>query len=152
MANISYGAANKDEEFRQARPNACSIALIDDDRVFLIQRAYPPFANLWTLPGGRREAGETPEECVRRELFEETGLLVDEPVPVLVEAIGEGGRKFILAVFAAKHLYAAPVVSDEVADWDWVDISELSRYECTENLAEIVGACADMLRLSAERI
>lgn len=132
------------------KPNACSIALIDDTRVFLIQRAYPPFANLWTLPGGRREPGETVEECVKRELFEETGLLVTDPIPVLVENIGEGAQTFMLAVFTARQVYAAPVVSHEVADWDWVEISELGRYECTENLAGIVGACADTLRLSSE--
>lgn len=152
MANIPYRAAHQGDALEKATPNACSIALIDDDRVFLIQRAYEPFANLWTLPGGRREAGETPEECVRRELFEETGLLVDDAIPVLIESVGEPGKMFTLAVFAAKHHYVAPVVSDEVADWDWVDISELGRYECTENLAEIVSACADMLRLSSERV
>lgn len=133
------------------KPNACSIALIDGDRVFLIERAFAPFAHLWTLPGGRREPGESTEDCVRRELFEETGLLVVDPIPVLVETVGEGGQTFTLAVFTAPHVYAAPVVSREVANWDWVEISELQRYECTENLAEIVRACADMLRLSAER-
>lgn len=131
-------------------PNACSIALIDDDRVFLIQRAYAPFANLWTLPGGRREPGESAEDCVKRELFEETGLLVSDPRPVLIEDVGEGEMKFRLAVFTARQVYVAPVVSHEVADWDWVEISELDRYPCTENLAGIVTACADLLRLAPE--
>src|SRR5690606_12320778 len=132
MAKTSYDEAVAGEQVRQLRPNACSIALIDEDRVFLIQRAYPPFANLWTLPGGRREPGETAEDCVRRELFEETGLLVAEPVPVLVEKVGEGDRTFRLAVFTARQVYVAPVVSHEIADWDWVEIAALNRYETTE--------------------
>lgn len=131
------------------KPNACSIALIDATRVLLIQRAHAPFAGLWTLPGGRMEWGETPEACVRRELFEETGLIVNDPIPVLVESVGEGGKSFSLAVFTAHHGYAAPVFSHEVANWDWVEIAELARFDTTENLGPIVTACADMLELSA---
>ncbi len=43
-------------------------------KVLLIERASPPFAGTWALPGGFLDVGESPEVAVRRELQEETGL------------------------------------------------------------------------------
>ena len=44
-------------------PNAASVALIDRDRVLLIQRARKPYFGMWSLPGGRLEPGETAEQA-----------------------------------------------------------------------------------------
>ena len=35
-----------------------------------------PWRNLWDLPGGGREGGETPEACLLREVHEEFGLVL----------------------------------------------------------------------------
>ncbi|MCR4316667.1 MAG: NUDIX hydrolase [Planctomycetes bacterium] len=45
--------------------------------VLLIQRVYTPYKDRWCLPGGFLDPGETPEQGARRELEEETGLVVD---------------------------------------------------------------------------
>lgn len=62
-------------------------AIIEDDRILLLK--HMPLLGgspYWLLPGGGREDGETEIECVRREMKEETnlvvevtGLLLDEP-------------------------------------------------------------------------
>jgi 8-oxo-dGTP diphosphatase len=53
-------------------------ALVDaDGRVLICQRPEgKPLAGLWEFPGGKVEAGETPEACVIRELAEELGITV----------------------------------------------------------------------------
>lgn len=43
-------------------------------RYLMIRRIKEPFAGLWTAPGGKMEPGESPEEAIRREVREETGL------------------------------------------------------------------------------
>jgi 8-oxo-dGTP diphosphatase len=63
-----------------ARPillvTAC--ALVDaDGRVLLTQRPEgKTLAGLWEFPGGKIDPGETPEECLIRELHEELGIVV----------------------------------------------------------------------------
>jgi ADP-ribose pyrophosphatase YjhB (NUDIX family) len=59
-------------------------------RVLLIRRGQEPLKGEWSLPGGAVELGETLEEAVRREVLEETGLVV-EPVDV-VEAFDRIAR------------------------------------------------------------
>jgi ADP-ribose pyrophosphatase len=67
------------------------LPLLDDGRVVLI-RQYRPIvaAELWELPAGAVEAGESPEACARRELAEETGYAAGRLDP-LGEALADPG-------------------------------------------------------------
>ena len=57
-------------------------AVICCDGRYLITRRKPGthLEGLWEFPGGKREPGETLEDCLRRELREELGVEISEPV------------------------------------------------------------------------
>lgn len=74
-AGIGYGL-NEDPK-RYINPAVAVNALITKDgRVLLVKRAKEPYKDLWSLPGGYLEYNETIEDGLRREICEETGLLV----------------------------------------------------------------------------
>lgn len=49
-----------------------------DDKLLLLQRAHEPWRGGWMLPAGYVEADEDPLDAARREVFEETQLIVDD--------------------------------------------------------------------------
>ena len=48
--------------------------LFQQDKVLLVKRLGPPWCGSVTVPGGKRERGETPLEACVREVREETGF------------------------------------------------------------------------------
>ena len=59
-------------------------AIIHDDegRIFATQRGYGEFKDYWEFPGGKMEPGETPEEALEREIWEEleTQIIIERYV------------------------------------------------------------------------
>ena len=51
--------------------------LVEDGKIFATQRGYGEFKDGWEFPGGKIEAGETPESAVAREMKEELDVEVD---------------------------------------------------------------------------
>ena len=45
--------------------------IVKDHKVFATQRGYGEWKDFWEFPGGKIDAGETPEEALRREIKEE---------------------------------------------------------------------------------
>lgn len=55
---------------------AVGVIFNQENKILLVKSTYQRF-HPWGLPGGSLDYGETPEEAVKREVLEETGLLVE---------------------------------------------------------------------------
>ncbi|HEV3363684.1 MAG TPA: NUDIX domain-containing protein [Acidimicrobiia bacterium] len=67
---------------------AAKVLLVDQHRRVLlfrgIDRTLPALAPWWFAAGGAVEAGEEPADAAVRELYEETGLRISDPGPVIM--------------------------------------------------------------------
>lgn len=63
-------------------------AILRDGRILLLQQTdHSTGRSYWLLPGGRKESGETDQQCVEREMLEEVNLRVRVEELLLEEAI-----------------------------------------------------------------
>ncbi len=131
---------------------AVSAAILRDGKVLVVRRARNPAGGLYSLPGGVVEAGETLVEAVKREVDEETALVI-EPIALAGyrEVVARDGddkveRHFVILPFAARWIAGEPKLNEELSDWLWVDPSDVASMPTTPGLAEIVAKAVDQLK------
>ena len=130
---------------------AVSAAIIRDGRVLVARRARGPAYGIWTMPGGVVEAGETLIEALKREIEEETAMIVDPVVlaghreVVVRDDDKRVSRHFIIMCFAARWISGEPQLNDELAEASWLKLDDLSSLQTTEGLAEIVAAAFERM-------
>ena len=85
-------------------------------------------AGRWEFPGGKVEAGETPETCLRRELAEELSALFT--IGGLVETVRweYPERTVVLHFFDCRHESGAIAPREEQA-MEWVEPARLADYD-----------------------
>lgn len=97
-------------------------------KLLLIQRKNEPFAGEWALPGGFLDMNETVEQCAKRELQEETSLIVDSlKLFTVASKLGRDPRgRCVTSVFWTIIPYTNKVkAQDDAANIAWFDVSEL---------------------------
>jgi 8-oxo-dGTP diphosphatase len=100
--------------------------IVHEDRLVLIKRGNEPFKGMYALPGGIVEYGERVEDCVVREIREETGL--ETEVMNLVGVFSDPDRDprghFITIAFNLKVIGGELRSGDDAMD---VNLFELER-------------------------
>jgi 8-oxo-dGTP diphosphatase len=118
----------------QGSPIVCAGAVVrdSDGRLLLVQRGHAPSAGLWSVPGGRVEAGETPEQAAVREVREETGLHV--AIGRLLGSVRIGD--YLVHDFAAEVIGGALAAGDDASDVRWCSFDEAGLLPLTPGLLD----------------
>jgi len=120
---------------------AVGAIVVHDDALLMVQRSNDPGKGLWSLPGGRVEAGELLADAVRREVREETGLEVEVgELAGILEVPGHDLHYVILDYHAIVVGSAEPKADGDAGDIRWVPLDRVAHMECTPRFIETMKA------------
>ena len=123
-------------------------ALVDaDGRVLIAQRPQgKQLAGLWEFPGGKVEAGETPEECLVRELREELGVETKIPclAPLTFASHSYDDFHLLMPLYVCRRFSGIPRPI-EVQALKWVRPARLRDYPMPPADAPLIPFLIDLL-------
>ena len=101
-----------------------------DDKILIAKRKSEDdiFGGLWEFPGGKIEDGETPEECMARELMEELEIKVEVGTLITSNKHRYPNGIFELLAYRVQHICGNFVLNDH-DEIRWITIDEISNFE-----------------------
>jgi 8-oxo-dGTP diphosphatase len=118
--------------------------IFDGRSILLIERGGEPLKGYWSLPGGAVEVGEQLEEAVKREILEETGLVI-EPVAmfeiferIMRDAEGRPEYHYVLVDYVCRIRSGSPAPASDVSRVQWVTEQRLREFRLTEGTLEVI--------------
>jgi mutator protein MutT len=113
------------------------VIIIGQCKILLEKRKNEPGRGQWSIPGGLVELGESVEQTAIREVKEETGLEVENPVHIdVVDNIDfdeEGKVKyhFVIIDYLVKLKGGSVEASSDAAELRWVPFDDVGKYDLT---------------------
>jgi ADP-ribose pyrophosphatase len=123
---------------------AVGAIVFKNNRVLLVRRAQPPSQDLWAIPGGRVEIGETLQEAAEREILEETGIIIQAREPVYtfdyIERDGSALPRFhyVIIDLIADYVRGEARAGDDAADVRWVTAEELASLKVSSKTVRLL--------------
>ena len=120
-----------------------------ENRVLLVRRGQPPSQDLWAIPGGRVEIGETLRQAAEREILEETGITIQAREPVYTfDYIERDGSKlprfhYVIIDLIADYVRGETRAGDDAADVRWVAAEELDDLKVSSKTVHLLKAHFD---------
>lgn len=110
---------------------AVTAAIIEQDgRILICRRPIKEgklYGGLWEFPGGKIERGESPKECLERELREE--LNINTEAGEVFDVRCDWGEKDILLIFMRVKIVSGTLSPNEHSEVRFVRPDELPEYE-----------------------
>lgn len=108
------------------------VAIIEGSKVLAAQRSNSMNEPLkWEFAGGKVEPGETHEEALKREVYEELGVKVEVKGYVATGIVERVEKRIFLHVYEAVLVEGFPTVREH-AQLRWMNISELNQLDWAE--------------------
>lgn len=123
---------------------AVGAIVFKDDRVLLVRRGKPPAEDLWAIPGGRVEIGETLQEAAEREILEETAIAIRARVPVytfdVIERDARGRIRFhyVIVDMTADYVRGYPRAGDDASAARWISSDELATLKVSPKTRQLL--------------
>jgi 8-oxo-dGTP diphosphatase len=118
--------------------------IIRRNSILLVQRGRNPLKGYWSLPGGLIETGEKIEDALRREVLEETGLVVRPKrlfeifERIMPDAQGRAEYHYILHDYLCTVLGGKLLAGDDAGRVAWVSRAALKDLQLTEGTLEVI--------------
>ena len=100
------------------------------------RRLGDSFGGLWEFPGGKKEAGETIENCIKREVLEELGIEVAVEKHLITIEYNYSEIRLILHVYHCRYLRG--ILKAIECEFRWVTLDEIDRFTFPEANEQII--------------